>query len=288
MAGVYPNIPGTRFALDRDGTVAKVRATSQAWYDVTGSLPNAMTTDSATYIDLPNTVNNDWELAVAFPEPRDITGLFVEYGVGGMDNGIISSFQYSNDTTDGTDGTWNTGTLSGMLKSAGGTMKPYYRSIIGTYALTNIRGIRLGKTVGDATSTNWRIYALHLYGSLPIAGVDRLAFWDSAADQALPPAYLDFGDNPQGAVVTRQLRIKNLSGTLTANTINLQANDLANDFSNNVLLSIDNASFFSSINIGNLAPSTVSSVLYVRRTVPVAETATQRSMRLIVEAASWT
>lgn len=288
MAGIYNDIPGTRFALDKDGTVAKVRATSQSWFDVTGQLSNVVTTDPATYMDLTNTQSNDWELALAFPEPRSINGLFIEYGVSGMDGGVISGFQYSTDTTDGTDGTWTAATISGTLKSFGGTMRPYYRTQIGGYSLSNVRGLRFIKTVGDATSSNWRIFALHLYGTRPTSGVDRVAFWHPTSDVALGAAHLDFGDLSQGTVVTKQLRIKNLSASMTANNVGIQTSDLSNDFGGNVHLSTDNSIYSASVSVGTLAPGAISSIVYVRRTVPAAETTTQRAMRLLAEAATWT
>jgi hypothetical protein len=81
--------------------------------------------------------------------------------------------------------------------------------------------------------------------------------------------------------------LKNISGTLTANDITLSVSDTDNEFNGNLLVSVDNVTYLASINIGALAAGAISSTLYVRRAVGAAETATQRSARLLVNAASW-
>jgi hypothetical protein len=136
---------------------------------------------------------------------------------------------------------------------------------------------------------NPRLCVLHLYGSRPTTSVDRLAFWHPTTDQAIGTADLDFGDIAQGTSVTKQFRIKNISGTLTANSITLQVSDLLPEYTGTGLqVSTDNVTYQNSVNIGNLASGIISPTLYVRRTVPGAETTTQRQARLLAHAASWT
>jgi hypothetical protein len=296
MAGVYADIPGTRFALDQDGTVFKWRnfTTGSAWTDVTGSLAEIQKVNAANYVDIPVNSLQYPQLVMAFPEARSINGLYVHFG-GASDNRVnVANFTWeqSSDTTDGTDGTWSTFTVTfanfSQHDNVNDAVKPFYRSDIATVSLTNVKGIRVryNDPVYGATT---RLLIFHVYGSRPTTGVNRLAFWHPTLDQAISAAYLDFGDTPQGTVITRQFRVKNLAAALTANSVSVAASDLLPEYTAGELqVSTDNTTYANSIDIGNLNASTISSVLYVRMTVPGAESPSQRSARLLVTASSWT
>lgn len=300
MAGIYADIPGTRFALDQDGTVVKWRnfTTSSAWTDITASISEAQKINTTSYVTMGGSENvnsNVYQVALAFPEARSINGLYLHLGFGADLSRLATNptWESSTDTTDGTDGTWSsfTATFANYAAHDQGTdsSKPYYRSDIATVALNNIKGIRLRWNCTVSMVSDFRVFVLNVYGSRPITSVNRLAFWNPSTDNALTAAYLDFGDIAQGSVVTRQFRIKNLSGTLTGNSISIAVSDLLPEYgSGGVQVSTDNSTYASSINIGNLASGVISSVLYVRRTVPGAETTTQRHARLLANAASWT
>lgn len=298
MAGLYADIPGTRFALDQDGSVMKYRnfTTASSWTDVTGSIGEALKANTANYIGMmtPGNANAEYcQVVVAFPEARDINGLYLHGGFNdGSPNAQSFTWEYSTDTTDGTDGTWTTFTVTfsylGNHDQAGDSSKPYYRSDIATVSLTNVKGIRVRWNSSHSWGVQYRLFVWHIYGYRPLTGVDRLAFWNPSTDQALNAAYLDFGDIAQGSVVTRQFRLKNISSSLTANTITVAVSDLLPEYTGTgIELSTDNTTFQSSIGIGNLVPGAISSTLYVRRSVPAAETTTQRQARLLADAASW-
>jgi len=294
MAGTYADIPGTRFALDQDGTVLKYRnyTTSSAWTDVTGSTAEIQKVNTANYIDTGLGAFQSAQFAFAFPEARTINGAYIHGGSGG--NAVVSmanlAWDYSTDTTDGTDGTWSSMTVTfaniAQHNTTSGVSKPYYRSDIATLAINNVKGVRVrfdGQNFGSP-----RLCVLHLYGTRPTASVDRLAFWHPSSDQAIGVAALDFGDIAQGTSVTKQFRVKNLSSSLTANTITVQVSDLLPEYTGTGLqVSTDNVTYQNSVNIGNLSSGVISSTLYVRRTVPGAETTTQRQARLLANAASW-
>lgn len=297
MAGVYPDIPGTRFALDQDGSVVKWRnfTTGSSWTDVTSSVAEIQKVNTANLIALgtDNTQATVYQMSIAFPEARSVNGLYFHagYASGGW-AANSPTWESSTDTTDGTDGTWSTFTVTfsnyANHNEINDSSKPYYRSDIATVSLTNIKGIRLRWNGAVNGNSEYRVFVLHIYGSRPIASVNRLAFWHPTSDNALTAAYLDFGDIAQGSVVTRQLRVKNLSGTQTANNITLAVSDLLPEYTGTGLqVSTDNVTYQSSVNIGNLASGAISSTLYVRRTVPGAETTTQRHARLLANAASW-
>ena len=289
MAGVYADIPGTRFALDQDGTVLWYRnvTTGAAWVDATGSLSSVVDTGNEDFVDMAGiSEDQTWEIALAFPEARTINAMFLASAAGaGGTNG--NTYYYSTDTTDGTDGTWTTFTGPNW-RDTSGTLKPYFRTDVTAFGpLSNVKGLRWRQTHANNFTSWHRIYAMHIYGSRPTSGVTRVAFWHPTLDQPLGAAYLDFGDHPQGTVTTRQFRIKNISGSSTANDITVSVSDLDNEFNSNLTLSTDNTSYVTSMNIGNLTSGAISSVLYVRRTVPAAETPTQRAARLLANAASW-
>lgn len=293
MAGLYPDIPGTRFALDQDGSVMKWRdyTTSTSWTDVTASLSETQKVNTANYIDVATPSGNDFvQFAIAFPEARNISGIFLHGGWSATNITTQSpAWEYSTDTTDGTDGTWAAMTVtfnsSGQHDQGSDSPKPYYRSDIATLALSNVKGLRIRWNGAANWSSNARIFVMHIYGTR--SGSNRVAFWDPSADQALTPAYLDFGDIAQGSSVTRQFRIKNLSAQ-TANGVVVSVSDLLSEFGGNIQVSLDNVTYSSSINIGNLTTGVISSLLYIKRTVPAGETPTQHSARLLVNATSWT
>ena len=298
MAGLYADIPGTRFALDQDGSVLKYRnyTTSSAWTDASASLSEVDKVNTANYLSMSFCQNSNYnQFALAFPEARTIAGIYIHAA---LDNGGYNlanlTWEYSTNTTDGTDGTWSPFTVTfgsfAQHDNNSENSRPYYRSDIATVSLSAVTGIRMraNNTGFSGDTATHRLFVLHIYGTRPAVGVDRLAFWHPSADQAIGVADLDFGDIAQGTSVTRQLRIKNLSGTLTANNITLQVSDLLSEYSGGSLeVSIDNTIYQSSVNIGNLAPGTISSTLYVRRTVGGAESTTQRHARLLTNAASW-
>lgn len=291
MAGVYPDIPATRFALDQDGSVLKWRniSSGSGWTDITGQIATVQDAGNDDYFTLTTNVDQVWELALAFPEPRTLNAMFL--ALSAVESGSYPSptFYYSTDTTDGTDGSWTPFT-GPTRRVSEGTLKPYYRDSIGSFGpLANVTGFRWRQQFNNGLNqdANNRIYAMHVYGTRPTASVDRLGFWDPSSDQAINAAALDFGDHPQGTTTTRQFRIKNLSSTQTATSIDIAVDDLDNEFNGNLELSTDDTTYLPSINIGDLGPGVISSTLYVKRTVPGSETPTQRAARLLANASSW-
>lgn len=293
MAGTYADIPGTRFALDQDGTVIKWRNydTLSAWTDVSAGLAETQKVNIANYLEAGNVGWGTLEYAMAFPEARDISGIYIHPGASGAYDVNILGWESSTDTTDGTDGAWSPLTVTfnqyGLHNNTNDApSKPYYRSDIATLAEVGVKGIRL--RVNNAPAIH-RLLVLHIYGNRPVSGVDRLAFWHSSVDQVIDPEALDFGDIAQGASVVRQFRVKNISASLTANNITVQVSDLLPEYSGSaVQVSTDNATYLNSINIGNLASGTISPTLHIRRTVGAAESTILRQARLLADAASWT
>ena len=93
----------------------------------------------------------------------------------------------------------------------------------------------------------------------------------------------DFGDQPLGTTVVRQFRVKNVSGSKTANTINIQCND--SDFA----ISEDGVIWVVTINIASLSAGAESPTLYVRCTTPDPGASLEpRFARIVTTVASYT
>lgn len=293
MAGVHADIPATRMALHLDGSSAKWRnvSTASAWTDLTSQLANCQDIQTSTYLTITADRSQTIEVAIMFPEVRNLRGMFWRWTHTSFVNTWSHTFYYSTDTTDGTDGTWTSHTPHGGDPSAN-VGPPYYRDNISAMTLDNVKGIRLRMVAHTSSSGagDYRIYVVHCYANRPSSGVDRLALWHATLDQALAPAALDFGDVPRGAIhAARQFRLKNISSTLTANGIQLYAEDIAGrGFGvNGLQLSADNATWTSSIALGALGAGQISAVGYVRLNLDPALGTQARAGRLYTTTTSW-
>lgn len=292
MAGVHADIPATRMALHLDGSTAKWRnvTTASAWTDATSQLTNIQDIQTTTYLSFTADRSHTVEVAVMFPEARDLRGIFWRWAHTASMSASYSLY-YSTDTTDGTDGTWTVHTPHGG-DASGNVGPPYYRDNIAAITLNNVKGIRLRMLgwSGNSSAGDYRVYVAHVYANRPSTGVDRLAFWHPTLDQALAPAALDFGDIARGAVHgPRQFRLKNISGSQTANGIQVLAEDLAGrGFGTNALeVSADGSSWAATASVGILAPGAISTVKYVRLTLDPALGTQARAGRLYTTTTSW-
>lgn len=314
MAGLYTDVPGTRFAYDTDGTLVKVLAPDDAYVtplNVAGGNTETALDEmgvagavhaSGTGVNI-NSFTNTTSiiyLVFAFPQVRSLTGYYALT----RGNGFTSHtpfkrhVQWSADTTDGSDGTWTVitdpwvGLYFNNTANASISVRPFYRSAITPLSLTGVKGIRFGFAWDVATGPNnndfFSFSALHLYGTITGA-TGGLRFWHPTLDQEIGGAAFDFGDIPQGTQVIKQFRVKN-THTLTANTTTIAA--AANGTSDaglasGLMFSADNATYASTATVATLAAGAISPVLYVRRTVGAAETPLLRSARVTATAGSF-
>jgi hypothetical protein len=294
MAGAYPDPPSYRMPYDKDGTV------------VASSLGGAITQQSAGTITalndesdnaLATVINCDW-LAFIFPEQRDIDGFFVamQRAVGGS---IIDKVEVSPNTTTGADGTWTQ--IQAQYTIAGGTaVNPNYRTDYKAAASLGAKAIRFtpgarGVSGSGAGSGNWAWAAVHIYGSIsPGQNPNRLSIWHPTSDVRVPANWFDWGDSPRGSSADKTFRVKNLSGTQTANTVNVTTEVLtdatggAPSVGGQHTLSTDATTFTASIAIGNLAPAAISGVLTIRRNTPSNAQLGAWAFRIAANATSWT
>lgn len=279
MAGTFPDVPGHRFMYDQDGSVfltSPVSATSP----LTVADPMLLNDEDLSDNIGSGTGNGGYrEFVLAFPEARDITGMFVSY----LNAASSIQYSYSLDTTDGSDGTW---TALAVIGGTGNAVNPQMRTAIQPLSLSGVKGIKIrGTSVGSSNSLFLQVW--HVYGSVPITGSpERIEFWQPAADSILDKAGLDFGDMALGSTKTKTFRVKNLSTTKTATGVVISANNLSGGTANDAMItglefSLDGTTWETSVTIPSIAPEAISGVVTIRRTVLLSENVIPRVARIM-------
>lgn len=285
MAGSYPDVPGQRFAYHLDQTLAVYRNHNGDVTNIDGS--RASMNDFSTsnyYRATTSAVASNMYIALVFPELRDLDGYYVNVSSSREGDFVITDVETSTDSVDGVGGTWSS------------LANPWQRSVSSpadwrTITGASASGIRAIRFTWDSTSSltiNNDFRAIHLYGNITSGQTpDRLRAWHPTLDQEADPAHFDFGDMAQGTTSVIQFRVRNNSSGLTANSITISQDDIPAG-GMGLEFSTDGSAYSTSINIGNLASSTTSSVLYVRRSVGAAEAVQLRSSLIKAIPTSWT
>lgn len=279
MAGFYPDVPAPKMAYDRDGTIGIKRNSSS--YFSEAELRNL--NDEST-----STVTHNGNFALIFPELRDITGIFVGTGTGGTSSATVYT---SADTTNSFDGNWtNHGSVTAF--SPGNFVGANQRDAISSLVANGVKSVRISQSVGGAQAS----HGMHLYGAIATGETpDRLRIWHPTLDEALDDntsadgAHLDWGDVVAGTTADKTFRVKNNSATLTANSINISTSVLTNTtptLESQITYS-DGGAFAPSIDIGNLAPGAISSLITVRKATDINATVWLWTWRAHAEATSW-
>lgn len=266
MAGTLPDLPGHRFRVDKDGTLYFAVHASGALEDKTSALSELMNFDgNSTYslVDNGNGYTNHYFL---FPEARNITAAvgFVKPG-----NGTTTQWAYSTNTVTGTDGTWTNFVGTGSATGFDST----WRVGLNTVNLANVKGLRF-QTGAVSQGTPAPLTEVAIYGFLPTT-TERLAFWSPTTDVQLTAAALDFGDVPNNTTgTTKTFRVKNLSSTKTATGVHVvwdPADQVTAAYAlSSVEFSFDQEEWAVDVEIGNIAASSISPVIYARPVVPAA------------------
>jgi hypothetical protein len=238
--------------------------------------------------------------------------------------------QVSSDTTNGVDGTWSTllnmatsvgngaidtaGTPTVMYDGTSGGSIPIspindtYRRLypvesVGIYEVSGlntrqVKGLRFlrsyqptGNASVDGNAT--QKFVLHLYGEPDTTAIDdRIAFWQSTSDLPVTATWFDWGDVPIASSGDKQFRVKNLSDTLTATGIVLDAvpanaagTPAADTF---LLFSTDGGTTWTATaTIASLSPGAVSSTILLRLVVPSNSLLSNWSPRITADVEGW-
>lgn len=311
MAGIYPDVPGHRFAYDVDGTLVRSRSQAGVWQTLTpGNLVLINDEDESDWLAWAtgptwwgtsgiylNTGDDrsagNSHLSFIFPQLRNIAGYFIRAErASGAVTYEPTTLQVSSDTTDGTDGMWTT--LLNPWAWATSLVVPRHRDAIQPLTgADGVKGIRFTVNKANAAENGadrTRIFALHLYGTI-VGSNNGLRFWHGTLDQEMDKANFDFGDIAQSSVNTKTFRLKNTSSQ-TANSvvISAESNDtgIIDDLATGMTFSTDNTSYAATATVTSIAAGAISSVLYARRTVGAAETSSARSARIKAVPGSWT
>lgn len=288
MTGNYPDIPAPRMAYDRDGT--QVYYGPSNFSSITAAATAARVI-AANGEAMSNSAmsggNGDHGVFVIFPELRDLTHMFLAIGGNGL---LSNTLKASPDTTNGIDGTWTA--ITGVTNR--GATRENARELIdpltGSTGL-GIKAIRFG--CGAGVTFQGPVQAMHLYGE-PAAGqnLNRLEFWHPMLDQPLSdfPAWLDWGDRPRGTMETRQVRVKNISTTLSANniTVGMEAiTEPAPTVLSQTQVRYNAGVYGATASIAALAPGEISQIIDIKQDLVANAVLSLWTQRLYASAAGW-
>lgn len=292
----YTAVPDMRMPIDADGTVCYYRVQGSS---AAATFPNGPTTliSQANLLELQdldntgvsgmsgyenaNPANSTLAVWAFFPESREVTAHF-SCETTSVPYSPAETLQGSSDSTNGTDGTWETASFPSGIAHTNYNFDNWRASIKPVSFTGPKRVVRdgVGSNVGGATLSMWHWYGEKAAGQTP----DDVIFINHDDTPGVEfTAVEDFGDQPLGTTVVRQFRLKNTSATKTANTVNIQCND------GYFALSEDNVNWVATINITSLSAGAESSTLYVRCTTPAPpSTIGPYFSRIIVTVASYT
>jgi hypothetical protein len=251
---------GTRMAYDRDGSTVTLSEASTLFTTLSGAQKIALNDEAITSpVVEPDHAVGQHNISVFFPESRTVTGYYL-----GATGFTFSAAYYSTNTTNGVDGTWTSSAVTGTTND--GTTNAYRSHYATLTTPVSCKGYRITSTGGTARTH----YSLHLYGlTTAAAGVHRLAFWHPYLDIPLPPWYMDIDDIGVNTTKTRSFRLKNISTSLTANTITVASEDLTTGSGVSGQMTFTKASlggvYSSSVSITSIASGALSEVLTVKR-----------------------
>jgi len=291
MAGLYPDAPGPQIMYDKDGSagfyIPAGSTTPQAWSQATLTSLNDV---SDSGLDEGTAQSGGPLMGVIFPELRDIVGYFIAHSVTGAGNPVgVYNLATSTNTTNGYDGTWTVQNANPAYSSSmipGGWRSPT------TVAYNGIIAIRYNpQQTGGAANAGSVSYGFHIYGKQSSgAAVDRLRLWDPVSNVELTGPAFDFGSFGRNTTQTKTFRVRNNSATLSATSIVLSTEALANDatpaVAGQTTLS-QGAGFASTQNIGTLAAGATSAVCSVQIAATASEQLGVLRQRIIATAASF-
>ena len=266
----YPALPDHRMPYDNDGTLVYVgtifdgAGLAKSGADLVAL--NGHPANSGGF-GATSTASSPTEeyIFFFFPEQREITGVYAYIWMQFGHNGLFQ-LRGSNDTTNGSDGTWETASLPGGISDVSDVAIALdrWRSQIKAVSFTGPKkNLKIAVNANGSGGPTFR--TVHLYGEAAAGQMAHDLIYldpDLGAGVAFP-APEDFGDQPLGTTVVRPFRVKNTSATKTATNINIQCNDP--DFTIGESAS---GPWVVTINIASLGPGVESATLYTRCTTP--------------------
>lgn len=268
-------------AWDADGTVAGYRSTVSGGAPITeySGAQKVELNDEEDDANPPSSgsASSESDIIFVFPELREFDGLFW-----GQNADRATTVETSGDTTNGIDGTWAQRTAD----YTSFTVYDHYRDEIVSYAVNNVRGLRCHYDNIGGGSTHQR--AFHIYGEISAGETpDRLLWVDNStgSEFGLP---IDYGDIPRGSAEDTEVKLRNNSGSLTAASVQLTAEDLSYGSGSWYSFKEAGGSFQSTLPLASsIGAGSDSPVITVRRVTPDAATLGLHAARAYAAVGSW-
>jgi hypothetical protein len=247
-------INARRFAYDTDGTMIGYREDNAYEAGVTTWYNQEQLTLANLLMPSITTITNTHSLFVVFPESRNITSINAFVNAWNAMNRQYDNFQYSVDTTNGTDGTWVTLGISEGTVSTKGIPQNGACTRYPTIAIpVPVKGFRM-KIVNGAYS-GISLYGLVIYGSK--ATPDDLRLTDVAGTEFT--ALHDLGNKTAGSSTVETVYVKNANATYGASGVTVKVEGTR------YTTSLDNVTFDATDKvIGSLASGAISAPVYVK------------------------
>jgi hypothetical protein len=281
-------------AWDADGTVfGQFPSPSGIWTDRQANAAELNDEDDVTVNIKP--VGSDLGYgAWVWPEARDLKGYFMatrtlDFTFSG---GEVQRTEYSQDTTNGIDGTWTTieNNAPNPIPSLVTSVSWNYRLLIHSFDAPNTRGFRYLGHHGEVGPDRHR-KAFHLYGLISSGSTpDRLLYIDDSTGlEFVEP--LDWGDVPRGTTLDYDIKVKNNSATLTAATNLLDFEALYQSSDTWYTIKETGGSFAATLAIASIAAGvtypTGGNVITIRLTVADAAALGLQAARLKLSTTTW-
>lgn len=279
----YPTLPDRRMAWDIDGTKVYLGANINGpqYLEPAGSMTNANSFDTPDYNNQRYFGSASRSFWFFFPELRIVTAYWGWWYVsqwGGYNT--VQSISGSADSTNGLDGTWESAYLPAGLPSRDYAYS--WRSSIKPCSFTQpIKVFRISASYGD-DGYYTAMAQQHIYGHKASWETPNDIVFVDASSGIEFPIDLDWGDLPLSAPVKKQFKVKNVSSTMTANTIQLTCSDT--DFT----ISEDDVTYGTTINLSSLTAGSSSSTYYVKGIPPADGLPGPRAPRIKLTVGSWT
>lgn len=310
MAGSYPDAPFRRMAWDEDGTIFWHAETLTSYFTGTVMPGFERTVTEKGWANNERTLTGSEDIEngggggsfshvyfMVFPELRDIYG--VAYWATAINSGssmVPTDFEYSANTTNGIDGTWTALYPTYPIQSivyATYSWDHWYRIGIVTDDLpvTGVRGLRWVQLLPGGLIAQGFWHHIHVYGDKSTGATpDRLLFIDNDTGLEFTEP-LDWGDVPRGTTLFHDIKIKNNSATLTANTILLDFEALTGVSDTWHTMSDSGGAYGGTVNIASLAPTATypaADTITIKLIVGDNENLGLQACRLQASTVSWT
>lgn len=268
-------------------------------------------------------------ITVIFPSPRELTAVMAIMTQSQGNSVAVHSCEFwvSPDSTNGIDGVWaqvlpNGVTLGGIGNAAsqtpsinavtggaggdggyanvpahfrdydGATNPTGWRTVSGTL-VRQVRAVQARQTANIIGLPHVNTVKLHLYGKEDTtASTRRLEFWKTGTNLRIDGSDLWWSDIPQASSAQKSFRLKNMSPTLTAETIDLSTQNAASSTTPNpatfYTFSLDGTTWSATLAIPNLSPGAISAEIFIRAVVPSNAVLSRWSPRIRAAVGSWT